>query len=916
MSIDDCAGEIFDSGNLGSGYSANENYTFTLCPSVPGLKSTVTFTSFDLHVSDELCIYDGATNIAPLIGCFTGSDINGVTFNAFDDCLTFEFTSDASLQATGWQAEISCNNCQKIVPDASTDPAGSQNLTNFIDICQGETVTFTAQPDFPENNTNYNQDLNSSTFFWDFFNATSQEQNPTNEYFLPGYYPVYLTVNDVNNCSRTKEIYVVRVAGEPQYNVSLDNLNPLAGPTEVCMGADFQLNAQAQTEEYTFVYSDNGDPVFLDDVLGGQFASSIQMQDFYLGQTVGSVNDIPNVCVNIEHSYIGDLLIELECPDGTSIVLHNQEGGGVYLGDPVDFDGSNPTPGTGYNYCWSMQASNENWEDYIDNFALSSGTSLPAGSYQPYESFDDLIGCPLNGEWEVVVTDLLLSDNGFIFGWSIEFEASLYPPGNAITFQPEIIDSSWTSQGVLLGNNGAVTAQANSFPNQAYTYTVVDNFGCSWDTTVIVDVLKLPEPDLLYDPECLDDQPTQMTASSSSQNGAITMTNWQVYSDVYSGNSATHAFLNSGLHDVSIQTEDAKGCVGDSTFQVIVHYEPVADFTNDLACIYEGITFSDLSSVNNVDQLNNWNWDFGDGNFASYSIPQDYTHNYGVVNAFQATLTVTTDKGCVDDTTKQVEIFEQPNSDFTLDTTQGCVELCINPTDISTSATSSIVSWQWDYGNGAGSLSQTPVVCYSESGNYDLKLIVQNAYGCFDTSEIKVFAQPLPEGEYSYSPAPPTILNNRVKFNDETFDAMQWSWVVEDSAFSDQSAPFYTFSDTGSYAVKLIVENSYGCIDSLTKIVDVDAVYMVYIPNSFTPNEDLLNDGFSISTIGIKPEEFSFKIQDRWGKVVYETQNRDFIWDGKADQKLLKNDVYLYEAKLLDVFDNTHEYTGKIILLK
>ena len=127
----------------------------------------------------------------------------------------------------------------------------------------------------------------------------------------------------------------------------------------------------------------------------------------------------------MEHSYLRDLEISISCPNGQSIVLHDfggQNGGPVFLGEPIDNDGFFPIPGTGYEYCWTPNATNGTWLEFINN---NNVATLPSGDYSSFDPMTDLLGCPLNGVWTITVTDLWPADNGFIFEWSIEFDASL-----------------------------------------------------------------------------------------------------------------------------------------------------------------------------------------------------------------------------------------------------------------------------------------------------------------------------------------------------------------------------------------------------------------------------------------------------------------------------------------------------------
>jgi hypothetical protein len=155
------------------------------------------------------------------------------------------------------------------------------------------------------------------------------------------------------------------------------------------------------------------------------YESAISFTGFTAGQELEDITKLVGICLNIEHSWMRDLVIYAQCPSGTRVMLSDFEGhsgGEVYLGVPDDDDGNIPVPGVGWDYCWTPTAANLPWIPYAnDNFV---GT-LPAGDYQSSEPLDAFLGCPLNGDWTLRVEDRWGSDNGFIFSWSVKFDPSI-----------------------------------------------------------------------------------------------------------------------------------------------------------------------------------------------------------------------------------------------------------------------------------------------------------------------------------------------------------------------------------------------------------------------------------------------------------------------------------------------------------
>ncbi|RKX19354.1 MAG: hypothetical protein DRP35_07845 [Candidatus Zixiibacteriota bacterium] len=156
------------------------------------------------------------------------------------------------------------------------------------------------------------------------------------------------------------------------------------------------------------------DTTYLPDGTGASYTTTIWVSGYVVGQTITTLNDFLGICVNMEHSYLGDLEISLTCPDSTTIILEDQGGGGTYLGIPLDYDPS--PPGIGFDYCWTPNP------DYgVMSIEGNSYSTLPAGTYASYQPLSDLIGCPLNGPWTIIVTDNWAIDDGYIFNWGINF---------------------------------------------------------------------------------------------------------------------------------------------------------------------------------------------------------------------------------------------------------------------------------------------------------------------------------------------------------------------------------------------------------------------------------------------------------------------------------------------------------------
>ncbi len=505
-SVSTCEGVFTDSGKDTGAYSPNENYTFTICPGTAGGNVRLSFTQSAFRPGDVLCFYDGTSTNEPLLACSSNFATEEYTIQATGQtgCLTTVFTSNAYQEGDGWQANISCTPvCQTL--EAKMMSSLPTPKDNHIDICIGSEVTFNADALFLNNDQGYHQDIADCTFEWNFGNGITQTgQQVTHQFDVPGGQPVGLKVIDQYGCESSNSIGVrVRVAEKPGLSLATNTTQ------DVCANTEFNLSASSddpssivqitQPEGHYSLIKSHSDSLALPDGNGASYVSNILYNEFNPGQTLTNEEDLKSIFVNMEHSWLRDLEISIECPNGQKAILSHHPGntgGEVFLGEPNEIDEALPTPipGVGYDYSWSSNATNPNWIDYVNQNLPST---LPAGAYQPSEPLSQLVGCPLNGNWKIEVTDLWASDNGFIFSWGLEFDESLYPEGE--TFLPAISDIQWADNKLITANNGNnIDASSISAGKKNFFVTVANDFGCVAETQVPVNVLPPTSPNCYH----------------------------------------------------------------------------------------------------------------------------------------------------------------------------------------------------------------------------------------------------------------------------------------------------------------------------------------------------------------------------------------------------------------------------------
>jgi len=262
-----------------------------------------------------------------------------------------------------------------------------------------------------------------------------------------------------------------------------------------------------------------------------------------------------------------------------------------------------------------------------------------------------------------------------------------------------------------------------------------------------------------------------------------------------------------------------------------------------------------------------------------------------------------------------VTILAYPTADFISDPI--CVDSTSMFTDLSTPNGGALLSWDWNFGDGNLSSIQNPINLYLSSGTYNVQLVTTSTDGCSDTVVKPVTIHPKPEANFDYSPVPTTTYDPEIFFNDlSQVDIASWQWDLGDGGTSTLQNPVHEYADSGSYPVILYVENIYGCKDTIVQIVRIDPVFVMFIPNVFTPDGDGLNEGFYPTGYGYTDEDYQFYIFDRWGEQLFESHRPEQPWYGDYKGTIVQEGVYVYKVHVKDVHGEEHDYTGKVTIIK
>lgn len=245
----------------------------------------------------------------------------------------------------------------------------------------------------------------------------------------------------------------------------------------------------------------------------------------------------------------------------------------------------------------------------------------------------------------------------------------------------------------------------------------------------------------------------------------------------------------------------------------------------------------------------------------------------------------------------------------------GTFDVCSGLTTNINNLSYGAVSWNWSWSDGLKQSGNNGARSFKDTGLYGLKLLVKNADGCRDSfqsvSFLRVHGQPT--ADFTWNPLNPTSLNPLATFTDLSRYAQTYSWAFGDGGGSTDPNPQYSFRDTGTFLVRLIVRNSIGCADTMVKPLTVRNVYMLHLPNSFSPNGDGLNDAYKPVVIGHK--WMHFEVYNRWGALMFRGDEKNG-WDGLFEGRPAPDGVYAVKVFVKDWEDKTHFERETISLIR
>ena len=368
---------------------------------------------------------------------------------------------------------------------------------------------------------------------------------------------------------------------------------------------------------------------------------------------------------------------------------------------------------------------------------------------------------------------------------------------------------------------GDATTSTNQNPTHQYatdgTYTIQliteSNNGCFDTLTMPITMYPSPVAAFTVPGVCLNNT-SVFTDASTITSGTINAWEWDFDdSNTSTIQNPTNTYAAYGAYNVELVVTSDQGCT-DTTIVVADVYElPQADFLPTGVCDYQLASFADLSTIT-TGNIASWFWDFGDA--SGTSTLQNPQYGYGIAGTFPVELLVTSNNGCLDSTTINIDIFGTPTANF--GSVNDCYYNLATFVDSSTVSSGAINVWEWDFGDGNTSNLPNPTNQYMADGSYNVQLIVTSGLNCIDTIVKTIIRHPKPNASFNVGDV---CQYNPAQFNDLTSinapgTIGTWAWDFGDFATDNTASPSHLYVAPDTYNVTLTTTSTDGCVDDTT----------------------------------------------------------------------------------------------------
>jgi gliding motility-associated-like protein len=447
------------------------------------------------------------------------------------------------------------------------------------------------------------------------------------------------------------------------------------------------------------------------------------------------------------------------------------------------------------------------------------------------------------------------------------------------------------------------------------SFTLFDN-GC--EVTDTMTIYNPPDPIAGIVPQEAYCEGFTYTFENDSENSETYM--WNFGTTENNDNSFEEnpewTFPGGGEYIVTLIAMAPNSCPDTTTLNFSIYGLLEPYFAPQLPQCFDGNSFDFIAMGASTD-IAEYSWSFGPNASPSNTLtPNVFDVNYSTNGTFAVTLTIS-ENNCTESYTDSVEIILNPVISIDFEGAQGCPPLIVQFENESIAETP--LYFMWTFGDGSVSYEPSPEHIYYQTGLYDVTLLASTASGCIvsytEVMQNAVTVYPLPNPGFNIDPQTVNILDPLVAVENASSDLYDCYYLTSDGASYTDCDFQHAFTQSGQQWIQQFVTNEYGCVSNVIGYVNVEG-FTFFAPNSFTPNQDGVNDVWMPVSTGIT--EYKLQIFDRWGTIIFETDDSQQAWTGSVHggEHFAQDGVYQWQVTFRDLMSLAHEFNGHIALIR
>ena len=468
---------------------------------------------------------------------------------------------------------------------------------------------------------------------------------------------------------------------------------------------------------------------------------------------------------------------------------------------------------SGNNVVWNTNLSNNlfsfQWQDNSTDSLLSINQ---AGNY--YLKITDLFGCNITSDTLKITVD------NFSTTTSLGNDTTLCS-GNSIALTSGNSPSLTYTWSTGSNNNEIVISTAGQ-----YSVVITNTNNCIARDSINVSISGLaPTSNFTTSIGCINNAVSFTDLSIPPSSNTISNYEWNFGDNLSSTNTSTlsnptHTYTNTGIYNIQLKVITNVGCEQTITKSLTIAPTPSVNFSIGISCKNDSTAFTNLSSSTSGYSITNFSWNFGDpsSGLANNSNNQNPKHVFNTQTTYSIVLTATNNAGCTSSITSNVIVKAEVSASFT--NTPPCKGSTTTFQDNSIAPFGSNRFWDFGTNTAVGTLATKT---YTNSGVYSVTLTVTGTNGCISKTEKQIIVYLPPISSFSLSNL---CLKDTISISNSSISQSgilsSFKWKLNNSSFSAIQTPTITSAITGTFAMNLVVTNSFGCKDSsLTKTLTV-----------------------------------------------------------------------------------------------